>query len=87
MNPATAFEIRYHEDALAGYIGTPIKGHPQFRRLLQPPIYVYYRADENREAIEGCIFGARPERYRVCDACASVLYRGRRPSKDKNQFV
>ena len=34
------------------YIGAPIKGHPQLRRLLHSPLYVYYRLDENREAIE-----------------------------------
>jgi plasmid stabilization system protein ParE len=34
------------------YIGTPIKGHPQLRQLLHSPLYVYYRLDENRGAIE-----------------------------------
>ena len=34
------------------YIGTPVKGHPQLRRLLHSPLYVYYRVDENRGAIE-----------------------------------
>jgi plasmid stabilization system protein ParE len=34
------------------YIGTPIKGHPQLRRLLHSPLYVYYRLDEHRGAIE-----------------------------------
>jgi plasmid stabilization system protein ParE len=34
------------------YIGTPIQGHPQLRRLLHSPLYVYYRLDENRGAIE-----------------------------------
>jgi plasmid stabilization system protein ParE len=34
------------------YIGTPIKGYPQLRRLLHSPLYVYYRLDENRGAIE-----------------------------------
>jgi plasmid stabilization system protein ParE len=34
------------------YIGAPVKGHPQFRRLLHSPLYIYYRLDENRGAIE-----------------------------------
>ncbi|MGD0298361.1 MAG: type II toxin-antitoxin system RelE/ParE family toxin [Bryobacteraceae bacterium] len=34
------------------YVGTPMKGHPQLRRLLHSPLYVYYRINENREAIE-----------------------------------
>jgi plasmid stabilization system protein ParE len=34
------------------YVGTPIKEHRQIRRLLHSPLYVYYRLDENREAIE-----------------------------------
>ena len=34
------------------YIGTPVKGHSQLRRLLHSPLYVYYRVDENRGAIE-----------------------------------
>jgi plasmid stabilization system protein ParE len=33
-------------------IGTPIKGHPQLRRLLHAPLYVYYRLDESRGGIE-----------------------------------
>ncbi len=34
------------------FIGAPIKGHPQLRRLLHSPLYVYYRVDEHRGAIE-----------------------------------
>ena len=34
------------------YIGTPVKGHPQLRRLLHSPLYVYYRLDESRGSIE-----------------------------------
>jgi len=34
------------------YVGAPVKGHPQVRRLLHSPLYVYYRLDENREGIE-----------------------------------
>jgi plasmid stabilization system protein ParE len=34
------------------YIGTPVKGHPQVRRILHSPLYIYYRLDENRKAIE-----------------------------------
>jgi len=34
------------------YIGAPIKGHPHLRRLLHSPLYVYYRLDEIRGAIE-----------------------------------
>lgn len=33
-------------------IGAPIQGHPQLRRLIHSPLYVYYRPDEDREAIE-----------------------------------
>jgi plasmid stabilization system protein ParE len=33
------------------YIGTPIKGHSQLRRLHHSPLHVY-RLDENRGAIE-----------------------------------
>src|SRR5258708_5832734 len=32
------------------YIGATIKGHPDVRRLLHSPLYVYYRLDENRRA-------------------------------------
>jgi len=34
------------------YIGTPVKGHPNVRRLLHSPLYIYYRLDERRGAIE-----------------------------------
>ena len=34
------------------FVGTPVKGHPQVRRMLHSPLYVYYRVDENRGAIE-----------------------------------
>ena len=34
------------------YIGGPIKGHHHLRRLLHSPLYVYYRLDEKRGAIE-----------------------------------
>ena len=34
------------------YMGTPVKGHPQVRRILHTPLYIYYRLDENRGAIE-----------------------------------
>jgi plasmid stabilization system protein ParE len=34
------------------YIGTPVARHPGMRRLLHAPLYVYYRLDERREAIE-----------------------------------
>jgi plasmid stabilization system protein ParE len=81
-----AFEILYHEDALADleeifewsrekhpetteqfanelfdhlellqalpYVGAPVKGNPRIRRLLHSPLYVYYRLDANRGAIE-----------------------------------
>ena len=30
------------------YIGTLVKGHPQVRRILHSPLYIYYRLDENR---------------------------------------
>jgi plasmid stabilization system protein ParE len=34
------------------YIGASIRGYPHLRRLLHSPLYVYYRLDENRGAIE-----------------------------------
>lgn len=34
------------------YVGTSIKGHPQLRRLLHSPLYVYYRLDEDRGVVE-----------------------------------
>ena len=34
------------------YMGTTIIGHPQVRRLLHSPLYVYYRLDEDRGIIE-----------------------------------
>jgi plasmid stabilization system protein ParE len=34
------------------YIGTPIKGNPELRRLLHSPLYVYYRVNENRGTVE-----------------------------------
>jgi plasmid stabilization system protein ParE len=34
------------------YIGAPINGHPHLRRLLHSPLYVYYRVDKDRGAIE-----------------------------------
>jgi len=34
------------------YVGAPVKGNPHVRRLLHSPLYVYYRLDENRAAIE-----------------------------------
>ena len=34
------------------YVGAPCKGDPQVRRLLHSPLYVYYRLDERRGAIE-----------------------------------
>ena len=43
------------------HIGAPIKGHPHVRRLLHSPLYVYYRLDENRGAIEFSTSGIAPE--------------------------
>jgi plasmid stabilization system protein ParE len=57
-HPATteqfANDLFDHLDLLLAvpYIGAPIKGHPQVRRLLHSPLYVYYRLDEDRQAIE-----------------------------------
>ena len=49
-----ADDLFAHIDLLQAfpYIGASIKGHPQLRRLLHSPLYVYYRLDENRGAIE-----------------------------------
>ena len=44
------------------YIGTPIQGHHQLRRLLHSPLFVYYRLDENRGAIEILHFWHRSRR-------------------------
>ena len=59
------------------YVGTPIKGHPQLRRLLHSPLYVYYRLDENRGAIEILHFwhSSRAPILRV-----NVTRRGRAPA-------
>jgi plasmid stabilization system protein ParE len=34
------------------HLGAPVKGHPQIRQLLHSPLYIYYRLDESRGAIE-----------------------------------
>jgi plasmid stabilization system protein ParE len=34
------------------YIGAPLRGHPNVRRLLHSPLHVYYHLDENRGSIE-----------------------------------
>jgi len=34
------------------YLGAPVKGHPDVRRLLHSPPYVYYRVDANRGSVE-----------------------------------
>jgi plasmid stabilization system protein ParE len=34
------------------YIGTKVRGQPEIRQLLYSPLYVYYRVDEDRRAIE-----------------------------------
>jgi plasmid stabilization system protein ParE len=34
------------------YMGTVVKGRPQVRRILHSPLYIYYRLDEDRRAIE-----------------------------------
>ena len=60
QNLADTIDGRFHDDLFdhlellqaLPYIGAPIRGHPQLRRLLHSPLYVYYRVDENRGAIE-----------------------------------
>jgi len=49
-----ANELFDHIDLLQAlpYIGAPIRGHPQLRRLLHSPLYVYHRLNEKRGAIE-----------------------------------
>jgi plasmid stabilization system protein ParE len=34
------------------YIGASVKGHPNVRRLLHSPLFVYYRVDADRGGIE-----------------------------------
>ena len=34
------------------YIGTAVQGHPQVRRILHSPLYIFYRLDEDRGAIQ-----------------------------------
>jgi plasmid stabilization system protein ParE len=34
------------------YLGAPIRGNRQLRRLLHAPLYIYYRIDSIRESIE-----------------------------------
>ena len=34
------------------YLGALVKGHPNVRRLLHSPLYVYYRVDANRGSVE-----------------------------------
>ncbi|MGA8026180.1 MAG: type II toxin-antitoxin system RelE/ParE family toxin [Bryobacteraceae bacterium] len=43
-----------HLDLLKAFplIGRPVRGFPSVRRLLHSPLYVYYRLDEPRGAIE-----------------------------------
>ena len=49
-----AIDLFDHIDLLQAlpYIGAPIRGYPHLRRLLHSPLYVYYRLDEDRKAIE-----------------------------------
>jgi len=43
-----------HVDLLKAFplIGQPVRGYAAVRRLLHSPVYVYYRIDEAREALE-----------------------------------
>jgi plasmid stabilization system protein ParE len=49
-----ADDLFNHLDLLAAfpYVGAPVEGEPTLRRLLHSPVFVYYRIDERREAIE-----------------------------------
>jgi len=43
-----------HVDLLKAFplLGRPVSGYAGVRRLLHSPLYVYYRIDQSREAIE-----------------------------------
>lgn len=49
-----ATDLFNHLELLTAFphVGTPIQGEPNVRRLLHSPLYVYYRVDEAREAIQ-----------------------------------
>jgi len=34
------------------HLGAPVRGHPGIRQLVHSPLYIYYRLDENRGAVE-----------------------------------
>jgi plasmid stabilization system protein ParE len=50
----TADALFNHLDSLQAfpYLGAPIEGHPNVRRLLHSPLYVYYWVDANRGSVE-----------------------------------
>jgi plasmid stabilization system protein ParE len=49
-----AGDLFSHLDFLQAFpfIGAPVKGHPNVRRLLHSPLYVYYRVDTDRGGLE-----------------------------------
>ena len=56
--PATTWQFANnlfnHLDSLEAfpYLGALVKGHPNVRRLLHSPLYLYYRVDVDRGGIE-----------------------------------
>ena len=49
-----ADDLFAHVDLIGAFprLGSPIKRHPRMRRLVHSPLYVYYRVDEERGAVE-----------------------------------
>ncbi len=55
------------------YIGAPIKEHPQLRRLLHSPLYVYYGWTRIGEQLKFCISGIAPGTNRNSKAAVGSL--------------
>jgi plasmid stabilization system protein ParE len=43
-----------HVDLLSAFplIGSPVRGFPAVRRLIHSPVFIYYRVNEQKEAVE-----------------------------------
>jgi plasmid stabilization system protein ParE len=41
------------------HLGAPVRRHPQIRQILHSPLFIYYRLDEGRGAIEVLHFSHR----------------------------
>lgn len=67
-HPAVCDGLFDHIDFLQSfpYVGASVRGHPNVRRLLHSPLYVYYRVDAGRAALRFFISGtshAEPRSY------------------------